>query len=128
MEERGLKAYIGEFLGTMILVASIGLVISTQSATGHSEFIVIALLHLLMLSVLIASLGGLTGAHFNPAVTVTMAVLRKIRPNDAAMYILFQLAGGIAGAYLVKLVLLDEGKGSGYGSVGRGAFIDGHTS
>jgi glycerol uptake facilitator protein len=128
MQERGLKVYLGEFLGTLILVASIGMVISTQSAGGHPEFIVIAMLHLFMLAVLIASLGGLTGAHFNPAVTVTMAVLRKIRVNDAAFYIFFQLAGGIAGAYLVKLILLDEGKGSGYGSVGRGAMIDGHTS
>jgi len=127
VEERGLKAYIGEFLGTLILVASISMVISTQTANAHPEFIVIALVHLLMLSVLVASLGGLTGAHFNPAVTVTMTVLRKIRPNDAAMYILFQLAGGIAGAYLVKLILLDEGKGSGYGSVGRGAFISHST-
>ena len=128
MEDRGPAAYIAEFLGTLILVFAIAMVITTQTSGGNTEFIVIALLHVLMLAVLIASLGGTSGAHFNPAVTVTLAVLRKIRINDAAIYIVCQCAGGIAGALLVKFILEDEGRGSSYGSVGRGAMIGGHTS
>jgi len=128
VEERGLKSYIGEFLGTAILTFSICAVISTQTSGANGEFIVIALLHVFMLAVLVSSLGGLTGAHFNPAVTITLAALRKIRANDACIYIGVQLAGGIAGAYLCKFILLDEGAGSNYGAVGRSTLIGGHTS
>jgi aquaporin Z len=49
--------------------------------------------------------GRRSGAHFNPAVTLTFAVLGKIRPLDAAGYIAAQFAGGIAGLALAAAVL-----------------------
>jgi MIP family channel proteins len=128
MEDRGPSAYVAEFLGTLLLVFAISMVITTQTSGGTPEFIVIALLHFLALAVLIASLGGTSGAHFNPAVTVTLAALRKISVNDAGIYIVCQCAGGIVGALLVKFILVDEGRGSHYGAVGRGPLIEGRTS
>ena len=80
MEDRGPSAYIAEFLGTLVLVFAIVMVLSTNSAT----LVVVALVHVFVLAMLVASLGGTSGAHFNPAVSVTIAVLRKIRPSDAA--------------------------------------------
>ena len=51
--------------------------------------------------------GRRSGAHFNPAVTMTFLRLGKIGKPDAAYYVLFQFAGGIAGVYLSWLLLGD---------------------
>jgi glycerol uptake facilitator-like aquaporin len=69
---------------------------------------VIGLVHVFLLFVLVQTLAVISGAHFNPAVTVAMVALRQIKPSDAAIYILAQLAGGLAGAGLTKLILVDE--------------------
>lgn len=49
--------------------------------------------------------GRRSGAHFNPAVTLTFLRLGRIAPADAAWYAIFQLAGGIAGVLASKLIL-----------------------
>ena len=49
--------------------------------------------------------GRASGAHFNPAITLTFLRLGKIGPRDAAFYILFQFLGGIAGVGLSWLLL-----------------------
>ena len=130
MEERGPSAYIAELLGTFMLVLFIGLVLSVYQqgaeGLGYVDFTVIGLLHFFILAMLIASLGGTSGAHFNPAVTVALAALRKIRGADAAIYILMQLIGAILAALVVKLLLSDEGKAAGYGAVQiSDQFLDG---
>ena len=47
--------------------------------------------------------GKRSGAHFNPAVTLTYVRLGKIAPWDAAFYLLFQFSGGIAGVLLASV-------------------------
>jgi aquaporin Z len=54
-----------------------------------------------------SSWGQRSGAHFNPAVTLTFLRLQKIEPRKAIFYILFQFAGGAAGVILSWLVLGD---------------------
>jgi aquaporin Z len=49
--------------------------------------------------------GKRSGAHMNPAVTITFLHLRKIPPWDALFYILFQFLGGLAGVVLTALIL-----------------------
>jgi MIP family channel proteins len=132
VEDRGAAAYVAEFLGTLILVSFITLVLSVYNAgpgaIGYSDFAVIGLLHLLVLMTLIYTLGGASGAHFNPAITTALAAIRKIAPIDAAIYILLQLAGAVAGALICKLLLLDEGKAVNYGAPGVSQqFLDGKT-
>ena len=46
-------------------------------------------------------LGKRSGAHFNPAVTLTFLRLGKVRPADALFYILAQFTGGLVGIVLV---------------------------
>lgn len=119
MEDRDTRAFIAEFLGTFLLVTSICFIVTIHSKAGLgvTDFAVIGLVHFFALTVLIVTLGDLSGAHFNPAVTVTMACLKKIKPLDAAFYIVIQLVAAIVAAYVVKLVLNDIGSSSSYGGV-----------
>ena len=109
MEERGPAAYIAELVGTFLLVLFIALIVSVAStpvpASRRPEFAVIGLLHAFLLMMLIQTLGGASGAHFNPAVTLGLLSVRKIRPNEAAIYIAMQVVGAIAGAAVCKLIL-----------------------
>jgi MIP family channel proteins len=123
VEDRGPSAYIAEFLGTLVLVFAIVMVLATNSAT----LVVVALVHVFVLAMLISSLGGTSGAHFNPAVSVTLAVLRKIKPADAAIYVVMQLAGAVAGVALAKLILSDEVSAANYGANVRGPLISNDT-
>jgi len=115
MEDRGLSAYAAELIGTMLLVLFIGSILSTATGLGVTDFAVIGLLHVFVLAMLIATLGGVSGAHFNPAVTIALATARKIKPPDAVIYIVLQFIGAILGALIVKLIFKDEGHGS-YGT------------
>ena len=118
MEDRGSPAYAAEFVGTFLLVLFIALVLSVQGpgALNTADFAVIGLVHVFTLGMLVAALGGTSGAHFNPAVTVTLTALRKIKPSDAVIYIVMQLLGAVAAALVVKLMLNDEGGAVNYGA------------
>jgi glycerol uptake facilitator protein len=112
VQERGPSAYIAEFLGTLVLVLFITLAVSLYvtpaSPANPNPFIdfgVIGLVHVFVLFVLIQALAVASGAHFNPAVTTALLALRQIRPADAGIYIVTQLAGGVVGALLTKLLL-----------------------
>jgi glycerol uptake facilitator protein len=122
VEDRGPAAYIAEFVGTLLLVffvtAVVSLYVAAPTPTNPNPFIdfsVIGLVHAFVLFGLIQTLAIVSGAHFNPAVTAVMTVLRQIKPPDAAIYIVAQLAGGVAGALLTKALLEDEGRGVDYG-------------
>ena len=122
MQDRGPAAYIAEFVGTLLLVffitAVVSLYVIQPSQTNPAPFIdfsVIGLVHTFVLFGLIQTLAVISGAHFNPAVTVVMTALRQIKPPDALVYIVAQLGGAVAGALLTKLLLEDEGRAVNYG-------------
>jgi glycerol uptake facilitator-like aquaporin len=92
-----------EALGTALLVATV--VGSGFMAETLTRDVALALLGNTiatgaMLVVLITVLGPLSGAHFNPAVTLVFALKRELPPRDALIYIAAQVAGGIAGTVL----------------------------
>jgi MIP family channel proteins len=110
VEQRSPAAYVAEFIGTFVLVFAITLAVSlfvNPLGTG-SDWAVIGLVHFLVLFTIVMTIGSISGAHVNPAVTLALLALRKIRPNDAAVYILVQLAGAVAGALMTKFLLIDD--------------------
>jgi MIP family channel proteins len=132
VQDRGPAAYIAEFIGTLVLVffvtAVVSLYVTGPSAKNPAPFIdfsVIGLVHTFVLFGLIQTLAVVSGAHFNPAVTVVMAALRQISVADAAIYIVSQLAGGVGGALLTKALLDDEGKAVNYGATLVSSRLDG---
>jgi MIP family channel proteins len=122
VQDRGLAAYIAELIGTLFLTFVVCTVVILYVSTGPtasqfgSDFAAIGLVHGFVLFALIAMLGGVSGGHFNPAVTLAAGLLRRIDPVDAVVYILAQLSGGVLGALLAKGLLLDEGRATDYGA------------
>jgi MIP family channel proteins len=111
VEQRTPAAYVAEFFGTFALVFFITTAVVlwvTPGGGGGSDFVVVGLAHVFILFLLVMSLGSVSGAHLNPAITCGMAALRKIRPNDAVVYILLQLSGAVAGALMTKFILSDR--------------------
>ncbi|MBX3531246.1 MAG: aquaporin family protein [Rhizobiaceae bacterium] len=99
-----------EALGTAFLVAAIvGSGIMAERLTQDMALALLCntLATGAMLVVIVTVLGPVSGAHFNPAVTLVMAVRREIAAADAAFYALAQVAGGIAGT-LVSHVMFHQ--------------------
>src|SRR3954470_16262783 len=112
--DRGPAAYMAELFGTFTLVFVVTMVVSIYGAvatpTNPNPYVhweVIGLVHVFVLFMLIQTLAVVSGAHFNPAVTVALTVLRQIRPADALIYIVCQLAGAVAGTLITKELLTD---------------------
>lgn len=93
-----------EFAGSAFLLATVvGSGIMAEGLAGGN--VAIALLGNTIptgaiLVVLITSLGPVSGAHFNPAVTLAFLVRREIEVNATLLFVLAQVAGGIAGMLL----------------------------
>jgi glycerol uptake facilitator-like aquaporin len=103
-----------EALGTALLVATV--VGSGIIAESLTKDVALALLGNTLptgaiLVVLITILGPISGAHFNPAVTLVFAIKRDLTPRDALAYVAAQIAGGILGTMMAHamfaLPLLD---------------------
>jgi aquaporin Z len=82
---------------------------SPASQSIHNEVLRRVLMGMAMgstaIAIIFSPFGRRSGAHFNPAVTLTYFRLGKVEPWDAAFYTLFQFVGGIAGVLVASLVL-----------------------
>lgn len=93
-----INKYLAELLGTFILVAlgSMG-ILAVGGATGAAEIVAIAFAFGLALLAGIWVVGHVSGAHFNPAVTLGMLLDKRIALSDAIGYWVGQFAGaGVA--------------------------------
>src|SRR6202166_543814 len=108
------RRLFAEMLGTALLVATV--VGSGIMAETLTKDVALALLGNTLptgaiLVVLFTIVGPISGAHFNPAVTMIFALKRELTPREALLYIVAQVAGGIAGTMLAHamfaLPLLD---------------------
>jgi MIP family channel proteins len=108
-------------IGTLLLVFFITSVVVLFVSTGSqaqfgSDYAVVGFVEGLVLFAVIATFWAVRGGHFNPAVTLAAATLRKISPLDAVIFILAQLSGAVIGAQMTKWLLEDEGRATNYGA------------
>jgi glycerol uptake facilitator-like aquaporin len=96
-----------EALGTALLVATVvGSGIMAERLTTDTALALLGntLPTGAILVVLISILGPVSGAHFNPAVTMVFALKRELTPQEALGYVLAQIVGGIAGTVVAHLM------------------------
>jgi len=110
------KQSLSEFLGTFYLVLTVGLNVIGSSAAP-------ALSIGAALMCMIYALGGVSGAHFNPAVTVALTISGKSPASDIPHYMASQLLGGLAGALVYsgitgKSIPLAPGTGHSWAHAG----------
>ncbi|PJG57130.1 aquaporin family protein [Bradyrhizobium forestalis] len=96
-----------EALGTGILVATVvgsGIMAETLTKDVALALLCNTLPTGAILVVLITVLGPISGAHFNPAITLVFTGKRELPVNEAALYVIAQIAGGIAGTIAAHLM------------------------
>lgn len=99
---------IAELVGTFLFLLTGYLSVVAFGTAEAPGLLVVPFSFGLGLLAAIFMVGHVSGAHFNPAVTLAMALDRRTTPADAIGYVVAQVAGAI-GAALVVLVLYDQG-------------------
>jgi aquaporin Z len=90
-----MKKYLTEFIGTFFLVFTIGL-------TGNAAMAPLAIGASLMVMVYMG--GHISGAHYNPAVSLAVCLRGKLESKEFLPYILFQIAGALAASAMVNVI------------------------
>jgi aquaporin-4 len=117
----GREAYVAEFLGTFALVffGSVSVTVFAVvfgSSSPASSFLGIALTTGLILSVMVYTLGYISGCHVNPAITITAMALRKLEVDDGVAYLIAQVLGATFAGWGHALILPQVGKLVNFGT------------
>jgi len=96
-----MKKYMVEFIGTFFLVLTIGMVV----LGGKGDFASLGIAAVLM--VMIYAGGHISGAHYNPAVTLAVLIRGRISTGEAIGYMIVQIIGGAIGALVVTYFMAE---------------------
>ena len=133
-EVASLKKYVAELIGTFVLVfmGCASVVISNELMVPYGVGIVgIAFAFGLSLLTMVYAIGGISGCHINPAVSISMLAAGKMKPKDTLFYVIAQCAGAVLAASVLYAIatgssayhVSTDGLGqNGYGTASPGGF------
>lgn len=98
-----MKKYIAEFIGTFLLVF-IG---CGAAAFSGGDIVVTPIAFGLTLMIIVYTIGNVSGAHVNPAVSFGMFLTKRMSVKEFLLYMLVQFIGAIAAAALLGVILQD---------------------
>ena len=102
-----MKKYIAEMIGTMVLVLmGCGSAIFNFGVGTTAQVLTVAFGFGLAVVAMAYTIGGLSGCHINPAITLGALLAGRIGGKDAGMYMLFQVIGAIIGSALLYLLVM----------------------
>jgi aquaporin TIP len=105
MEGDVVRRAVAEFVGTFALVfVGAGAIMTAAGPADQSPLLAAALAHGLVIAVFASAVGHISGAHFNPAVTLAFLLTRRMAPTLAAVYWIVQFAAAVAGAVLLRWI------------------------
>lgn len=109
-----MKKYLAEMLGTMVLVlmgcgAAVSLGCTSNDPALASTVVGTALAFGLAVVAMAYTIGGTSGCHINPAITLGCLLSGRIGGKDAVMYMVFQVIGAIIGSAILCLVTATSG-------------------
>ena len=96
------KKYLAEFVGTFAL----SFIVIAALAAGVTAPLAVPVIAGLTLGLFVYTIGSISGAHINPAVTLGLASIKKISVKDAAFYIFAQVFGAAMAIVLAKFFVL----------------------
>jgi len=109
---------VAEFIGTFALVF-IG-----ATASVYNDQVIAALAYGLVIAVFVSAFAGISGGHFNPAVTMGFFVTRRISGPMAVFYWVVQLGAAVLAALLLRWILPSQVKAVHYGAPTVNSVID----
>ncbi len=118
-----MKKYFAEFLGTLVLVLfGCGTAALSGGIDGVVGIVGISLAFGLSIVAMAYVIGGISGCHINPAVSLAMLLSRKMSGRDFVGYVVAQILGGIGGILILMLIIRSTGGSvSGLGQNGYGS-------
>ena len=102
-----IRKAIAEFLGTCTLVAAVvgsGTMATLMSADRGVELLINTISTIFALAILIFVLGPISGAHFNPVVTLSELIQKRIALAEGFFYLAAQFSGGVLGTIIANLM------------------------
>jgi len=102
-EVKPIRRYTAELIGTMVLVlVGCG---SAVVAGLYIGYVGIAFAFGLAVLAMVYAIGGVSGCHINPAISISMLVAGKLSAKDTALYVAFQCIGAIIGAGILYAIM-----------------------
>lgn len=103
------KKFIAEFIGTFVLVfAGTSAIVVNDLSNGVITHVGIALVFGLVVAAMIYTLGDISGAHINPAVTIAFWFARRLPGREVLPYIISQVLGAIAASAMVYILFFSH--------------------
>lgn len=101
------RGMVAEFIGTffLIFVGCASIILGQKQLGPHGSLITVALAHGLILSIMVTACMYISGAQFNPAVSIGLVVAGKQKPGQAGAFIVTQLIAAACGAGMLQLIL-----------------------
>jgi MIP family channel proteins len=97
-----MKKYIAEMIGTMVLVLlGCGSAVFNGGVGTTAQVLTVAFGFGLSVVAMAYAIGGVSGCHINPAITLGCLLTGRISGKDAGMYMLFQVIGAIIGSTIL---------------------------
>ena len=119
-----MRKYLAEMLGTMVLVL-MGCGAAVFFGCGApAEVLAVAFAFGLSVVGMAYAIGGISGCHINPAITLGVGLSKRMSGRDAAMYMLFQVIGALIGSAILY-ALTSTGAYGASTSTGANAFGEG---
>ena len=112
------KKLFAEFVGTFALIfLGAGSIVS-----GKADLLGVALAHGLAIAIAVSAFAGISGAHFNPAVSAVMLATKRISIQEFIYFVIAQLVGAAVASLSLNYIF---GNGNGYGlpSLAKGTSV-----
>lgn len=126
-----MKKYLAEMIGTMVLVlmgcgTAVSLSCTSADPTLAATVVGTALAFGLAVVSMAYTIGGISGCHINPAITLGCLLTGRISGKDAGMYMIFQTIGAVIGSAIIYLLTSNvEFAGTGANSLQSGVSVAG---
>ena len=100
-----MKKYLAELFGTMVLVLmGCGAAIFNGGCGSTAQVLTVAFAFGLSVVAMAHAVGGVSGCHINPAITLGVWLSGRMSGKDAAMYMVFQVIGALIGSTLLYVL------------------------
>ena len=101
-----MKKYLAEMIGTMVLVfIGCGSAIFNNGCGTPAQVLMVAVAFGVAVVAMAYTIGGISGCHINPAITLGVWMSGRMSGKDAGMYMLFQVIGGFIGSLLLYIII-----------------------